>query len=209
MFCSKCGAAVPEGASFCSACGQPMGGPQPIVAAPPAFTPPPPVPIPSPQVAVGQPAAVPQPQRAYAGFWLRFVAYIIDAVILQVVFGFVIGIFAVPLGIASMGHDPAQIFAALAPLLGLLILGSLAGQWIYFAWMESSSWQGTLGKKALGLEVTDLWGRRITFGRATARFFSKIVSSLTFLIGYIMAGFTEKKQALHDMIAGSLVLRKV
>jgi uncharacterized RDD family membrane protein YckC len=75
--------------------------------------------------------------------------------------------------------------------------------------MESSAWQGTLGKKALGLTVTDLEGRRISFGRATGRYFAKIISTLILCIGYMMAGFTERKQALHDMIAGTLVLRKL
>jgi uncharacterized RDD family membrane protein YckC len=76
--------------------------------------------------------------------------------------------------------------------------------------MEASARQGTLGKIALGLFVTDLEGRRITFARATGRFFAKIVTGLIpFFIGYIMAGFTEKRQALHDMIAGCLVLKKV
>jgi uncharacterized RDD family membrane protein YckC len=81
--------------------------------------------------------------------------------------------------------------------------------WLYYALLESSAWQGTLGKKALGLEVTDLQGRRIGFGRASGRFFAKFISVLTLFIGFIMAGFTERKQALHDMIAGCLVIRKV
>jgi len=79
--------------------------------------------------------------------------------------------------------------------------------WIYEAAMESSSKQATLGKMALGLKVTDEQGRRISFGRATARYFSKIISGMILLIGYIMAGFTARKQALHDMIAGTLVTR--
>jgi uncharacterized RDD family membrane protein YckC len=75
--------------------------------------------------------------------------------------------------------------------------------------MESSSHQGTLGKMALGLIVTDLEGRRINFARASGRYFAKIITGLIPLgIGYMMAGFTEKKQALHDMIASCLVLRK-
>ena len=77
--------------------------------------------------------------------------------------------------------------------------------WLYYALFESSSWQATPGKSLLGLYVTDLQGRPITFARATIRHFAKIISSLTFLVGYILAGFTEKKQALHDMIASCLV----
>jgi uncharacterized RDD family membrane protein YckC len=73
--------------------------------------------------------------------------------------------------------------------------------------MESSSRQATVGKMTLGLKVTDLAGRRISFARASGRYFAKYVSSMTLLIGYIMAGFTERKQALHDIIAGTLVIR--
>jgi len=91
----------------------------------------------------------------------------------------------------------------------LVVLLLIALQWLYFAAMESSDRQATFGKGAMSLQVTDLTGRRLTFGHATGRFFAKIISGLIPLgIGYIMAGFTEKKQALHDMIAGSLVLRK-
>ena len=74
--------------------------------------------------------------------------------------------------------------------------------------MESSVNQGTIGKMALNLKVTDLNGERISFGRATGRFFAKYISSITLLIGYIMAAFTERKQALHDMIAGTYVIKK-
>ncbi len=96
--------------------------------------------------------------------------------------------------------------------MGWFILGGIVMlilQWLYFAWMESSEHQATLGKMALGLIVTDLNDQRISFGRATGRFFAKIITNYTFFIGYIMAGFTEKKQALHDMIASTLVLRKI
>src|SRR5947199_10802714 len=79
--------------------------------------------------------------------------------------------------------------------------------WLYEAGMLSSSYQATLGKMALGLKVIDLEGRRISFARATGRHFAKVLSAIMLLIGFIMAGFTERKQALHDMIAGTLVIR--
>jgi uncharacterized RDD family membrane protein YckC len=75
--------------------------------------------------------------------------------------------------------------------------------WLYWAAMESSPWQATLGKRMLGLAVTDLEGRRVSFVRASGRYFGKIV-----FVGFIMVAFTAKKQALHDMIAGCLVVRK-
>ncbi len=80
--------------------------------------------------------------------------------------------------------------------------------WLYFALMESSSRQATLGKMLVGIMVTDLDGGRISFGRATGRHFAMILSALTCYIGFVMAAFTERKQALHDMIAGTLVVRK-
>jgi len=79
--------------------------------------------------------------------------------------------------------------------------------WLYDALMTSSSKQGTLGKIVFRLKVVDLNGARISFARATGRFFAKILSGMILNIGYIMAGFTERKQALHDMIAGTFVLR--
>jgi uncharacterized RDD family membrane protein YckC len=81
--------------------------------------------------------------------------------------------------------------------------------WIYYASLESSTWQATLGKKILGLKVTDLEGNRISFGRASGRFFGKILSGMILGIGFLMAGFTERKQALHDIVAGCLVLRQL
>ena len=74
--------------------------------------------------------------------------------------------------------------------------------------MESSSNQATVGKMALGIQVTDLEGNRISFGKALGRNLAKIISALIFYIGFIMAAFTAKKQALHDMIAGTLVVKK-
>jgi uncharacterized RDD family membrane protein YckC len=81
--------------------------------------------------------------------------------------------------------------------------------WIYYALLESSVWQATIGKKLLGLRVTDLAGNRISFARASGRFFGKILSGMILGIGFLMAGFTQRKQALHDILAGCLVLRQL
>jgi uncharacterized RDD family membrane protein YckC len=103
--------------------------------------------------------------------------------------------------------DPAVI-AAMASSIALLVAGSILGSWLYSAYFESSEWQATVGKKILNLMVTDLQGNRISFARASGRFFAKFVTALIPCgIGYILAGFTDKKQALHDMIASCLVLR--
>ena len=233
MFCSKCGVSVPAGATFCSNCGQPVAGysvgqanpgetAEPAVATPVSTSSPADTyaATPSPPVQTWQPPVAIQPTSTvgYAGFWLRFVAAIIDGLILLAVrkilflpFGIRTGMGMGMGGIFRGGRQP-QDFSALMPMLGLMfriaIISALI-QWLYFSLMESSVWQATLGKKALGLTVTDLEGRRISFGRATGRYFAKILSTLTIGIGYLMAGFTAKKQALHDMIAGTLVLRKL
>jgi uncharacterized RDD family membrane protein YckC len=85
------------------------------------------------------------------------------------------------------------------------IAAAIAIGWAYKAGMESSRYQASLGKMAMRLKVTDLDGSPISFGRATARYFSKYLSLVAFGIGYLMVGFDEQKQGLHDRIAGTLV----
>nr|MDF9459209.1 RDD family protein [Bacillus pumilus] len=88
------------------------------------------------------------------------------------------------------------------------ILIGIVLTWLYYAIMEASKLQGTLGKMALGIKVTKVTGEKITFGRATGRFFAKVFLSPILCIGYIIAFFTEKKQALHDLIASTIVVKK-
>ncbi|WP_423824674.1 RDD family protein [Salinibacter ruber] len=83
----------------------------------------------------------------------------------------------------------------------------LAG-WLYLAGFESSDYQATPGKLALGIKVSDLEERPVGLGRATGRHFGKILSTVVLFIGFIIAGMTEKKQALHDIMAGCLVINK-
>ncbi|GIW92748.1 MAG: RDD family protein [Pirellulaceae bacterium] len=141
----------------------------------------------------------------YAGFWLRFVAAILDGLILYAA--------SLPLimlrwlvigedGEADLYVDPSKAWIDLS-----FNCVSIVIYWLYFALLESSAWQATLGKRALGLVVTDLDGNRISFARATGRHFAKILSGCL-LIGYLMAAFTERKQALHDIVAGCLVIKK-
>ena len=107
-----------------------------------------------------------------------------------------------------MPMSPEELIPLMRGLFDIFFIRTVLN-WLYYALLESSAWQATLGKKALGLEVTDMQGARISFGRATGRFFAKIISSIILCIGFIMIGFTEKKQGLHDMIAGTLVIRKL
>ncbi len=146
----------------------------------------------------------------YAGFWLRFVAIIIDLIIttvanyaVQIPLMLVLGVTGGG-GMGGGGRPGPVIY------IGMLFswLVSVSIPWLYFAYMESSAKQATLGKMALGLTVTDLQGQRLSFGRATGRYFGKVLSGLILCIGYMMAGWTERKQALHDMMAGTLVVKR-
>jgi uncharacterized RDD family membrane protein YckC len=142
----------------------------------------------------------------YAGFWWRFLAAFLDGIILQIVSimsGLVIGL-ALGLTLGTLGLD-RQIVQALCGLAGGAM--GIVVAWLYHALLESSEKQATLGKMICKIRVIDLEGQRISFMRATGRYFSKFISAVILLIGYIMAGFTEKKQALHDLIAGTLVIR--
>ncbi|MCF8242877.1 MAG: RDD family protein [Melioribacteraceae bacterium] len=162
----------------------------------------------------------------YAGFWRRFVALIIDELIIGavqfilffpfwIIFGF--SIFALDDGdefkkytsTIFTGYDDEVSVAAITILVFVIvamIIVSVIVKWLYYALMESSTKQATLGKMALGIKVTDTLGNRISFGKATGRYFGKILSGLILNIGYIMAAFTEKKQALHDILANCLVI---
>jgi uncharacterized RDD family membrane protein YckC len=111
----------------------------------------------------------------------------------------------------EMEFDPEnpESTAMAAAMMGGMVLAGIAttvAGWLYFALMESSAKGATLGKRALGIKVTDMSGNRISFGRATGRYFGKIVSGVILYIGFLMAGFTQQKQALHDIMASCLVV---
>jgi uncharacterized RDD family membrane protein YckC len=157
-----------------------------------------------PMLAAPVPGIPPQGPMVCAGFWRRFAAALIDGVVMFFPFcvvGFVM-IFILRLAGAKHGYDPTLAIAVTWPLVTILLVSS------YFVFLESSLWQATLGKMALGLYVSDIEGHRLTLGRAMSRTLAKCVSSLTLGVGYLLCGFTKKKQALHDMIASSLVLRR-
>ena len=213
MYCSKCGSVIAETVAVCPVCGQPQGT---------GFVPPAPPLLQPTGPAQVTPHWQPAPVVAYAGFWLRFVAYLLDSLILGVPIVIIVLIILLSTGFAGFLHNlpnppsppsPDDVANAIGAgfVLGIVLVSLLAviGVWLYYAGFESSSWQATPGKKVLNLTVTDLFGARISFGRATGRFFAKIITELIPLkIGYILAGITERKQALHDMIASTLVLRR-
>jgi len=226
-FCSSCGSQVDQDTRFCHKCGQPVAGAAPLAPAPLA----PPAtyaaqPSAAPQIYAGPsvPAYVPAPPH-FAGFWLRVAASLIDGLILTIPSGIAgFGIIMMMGGFAALAakfpqiQDPNQLTANLpalvSALLGLIFLlfaVTTIIQWLYFAMMESSSKQGTIGKIILNVYVTDMNGQRISFGRASGRFFTKVgMGFVPFgFVGYILAGFTDRKQALEDFVASTLVMRKV
>ncbi len=139
----------------------------------------------------------------YAGFWRRSAAMGIDGFLLGFIQAIVNIIMIASIGAAGEGNEGAAI-----GIVGVVSLLTFVGMWLYFALMESSAKQATLGKMLVGIVVTDTNGNRVSFGKASGRFFGKIVSSIILMIGYLMAAFTERKQALHDIMAGCLVIRK-
>jgi len=160
MFCPKCGKQNDNRtALYCQACGATL-------------------------VAQAVPQTVSE-TGVYAGFWIRFVAAIIDALIISVGAGLVA-----------------------AGTLGGGFLVGLVGPWLYEAFMLSSDWQATVGKRAMSIAVTGYDGGRISFARATGRHFAKYISGFLLGIGFIMVAFTERKQGLHDMIAETLVVHR-
>jgi len=133
----------------------------------------------------------------FAGFWIRFVAVIIDGILVAIAQGLVVALVVAPW--RGMASDAGLIGAQ---LLGLVIA------WVYSAGFESSRWRATPGKRVLGLRVAgaDAY-ERISFLRATGRFFARFLSWMLLMIGYLMQPFTARRQALHDMIAGTVVVR--
>jgi uncharacterized RDD family membrane protein YckC len=163
MICPNCGKQSDDRAKYCQACGLSF---QPAAA--------------SRQSAVSTATAV-----SYASVWARFVALVIDAIIVAVASGLVT-----------------------AGTFGAGVVVTFIGPWLYEAFMLSSEWQATVGKRAMNMVVTGVDGTRISFARATGRHFAKYLSAFILGVGFIMAFFTAKKQALHDLIAETLVVNR-
>jgi uncharacterized RDD family membrane protein YckC len=202
IFCSKCGAQNSGTAQTCQNCGVTLSSSlAPSQAAAPARA-----------YAAAPPVAY-APPSIYGGFWIRLLAHLIDHAILGAVAAPLFFITVLP-SIIRIAHQaerdqepsPELIIAIVSSALVYIAL-AFVGQWLYEALLTSSSWQGTIGKRVLRLKVVDEAGNRIGFGRATGRFFAKILSSMFFCIGFIIIGFTERKTGLHDMLAGTKVMK--
>ena len=153
--------------------------------------------------------------KPYAGFWKRFAAYLIDGVVLAIpmliLFGCLIAYFiSAAGGINAFEHmeDNFALEIRLRQCMALLQLIMIVGPMLYFSWMESSKLQASLGKMMLGIKVVDDNGQRLTFWRSLGRNAGKFISSWILSIGYLMAGVTRKKQALHDKMANAYVVDK-
>jgi uncharacterized RDD family membrane protein YckC len=183
MFCSHCGAAIVDGARFCASCGSA------VQVAPSGVT--------APSHATTTSAVT---LRHYAGFWRRFAALFIDGLIVAACSVIV----AIAFGVLAMIGSSEFTTGAV----GGYYLASFVIQWLYFALSEASPHQATIGKRALEIYVADAAGQRISFGRATGRVFAKWLNALTLGIGWLMAAFTSEKRALHDYVAGTIVLTR-
>jgi len=204
VFCSKCGAQNFATAQSCQKCGGGLSvglAPMPRAVPAQAYAT-------APAVAY---AAV--PTSRYGGFWLRLLAHLIDHVILGAIAAPLFFMLVLPsiirvINEAERNREPSpELIIAIVSSIFIYVVLAFVGQWLYEALLTSSSWQATLGKRVLQLKVTDEFGNRIGFGRATGRFFAKIVSSMFFCIGFIMVGLTDRKRGLHDMLAGTLVMK--
>jgi len=144
----------------------------------------------------------------YAGFWRRMAALMIDSLVVTIAYYVVLVVAMIAFGIgmadAFKGDSPSP--GGIAVLLAAVYFTYPIISGLYYVGLESSSTQATLGKMAVGIKVTDDDGRRMSRGRALGRWASHLLSYLTFYIGYIMAGFTERKRGLHDMVASTLVV---
>lgn len=152
-------------------------------------------------------------QNVYASFWRRLVAFMIDSIIVafpsMILSGVGAALFA-PKILSAMNANPSPesisaLFSAYGFIMVLNVVSALFF-WLYYAFMESSAKQATLGKMAMGIKVVDEKGQRISFARATGRTFSKIISYTILYFGFFMAAFTKKRQALHDLIATTYVV---
>ncbi|MEP7133016.1 MAG: RDD family protein [Acidobacteriota bacterium] len=179
----------------------------PVEPTPPA-NPAPELPAPPPAAAVPVTAmpAIAVPAVSYAGFWIRAAAAVIDCLIVLLLWFATDAMIRLSAGVpvsplwkessdATIGLNCAENFV------------ELVVWWLYVALSESSEAQATIGKRALRLRVTDTVGRRISFARASSRNFAKILSSLILFVGFVMAAFTRRKQALHDLMAETVVLK--
>ncbi|MDY6833238.1 MAG: RDD family protein [Chloroflexota bacterium] len=186
MFCPRCGNPSDSTARFCQVCGTSL----PLIEAEATAY----------QTHTQDPFLTSNVSShvQYAGFWRRLVAWVIDYFVSYVIM--IIIAFSAGMMMGLSGYSDDSLFE----FIGFIV--AIITPWLYWSIMESSSKRATFGKMAMGIIVTDYQGNKISFGRATARYWAKILSALIFCIGFFMAGFTAKKQGLHDIVTECLVV---
>jgi uncharacterized RDD family membrane protein YckC len=147
----------------------------------------------------------PEQEVVYAGFWRRFVAVILDGLILMVPGELISMAIKIP-WLSQLDAGTSPVLAAVLAFVSSFI--SLGIDWLYFAFMESGHRQASVGKMALGLKVTNEAGGRITFGQATGRYFGRILSGIILFIGYFMNLWDPRRQTLHDKMSHTLVIKE-
>jgi uncharacterized RDD family membrane protein YckC len=177
MLCPKCGTTNPDGAKFCISCQCSLDS--------------------IPDAAASAPGEV-----LYAGFWERFAALFIDNILLAVMTIPVFVVIGTIAGLTGAGN-PSSLDALIIAAYLLPLLLSAA----YFILMESGMQGSTFGKRLLKLRVVDTGGNRIGKGRALGRWLAHALSYITLYIGFFIQPFTAKKQALHDMVSGTAVVK--
>ena len=194
MHCSRCGMDVPDTAGMCPRCGRAAGGGNADLAV---------ATLDPPHLARGGRAVAAAPRGRYAGFLRRVAAAMLDGVIYTLLLVPLIVVFGVLAGPwLSQGTEPSP---------GIVLLyyaASWALGWLYYASQHASRHQATFGKRALRIKVVTLDGRRLTFAHASGRYLAYLVAGFTFGIGYVIAAFTRRRQALHDMMAKTLVVSR-
>ena len=158
----------------------------------------------------------------HAGFWIRFIAAIIDLILLVVPFAVFVSFFAAGMGISNpffnhrAGTPLNETLTQWGPTYLFICLCFFAAEsWLYFALSESSRWHATLGKRLLGLYVADAAGKPVDFWRASLRFCGgrllahvPVLGGYYFVIDCLCVGLTPSKRAIHDILSGCLVLRE-
>lgn len=212
MECQRCGQAAPEGARFCASCGA-------LLDLPAATEPPAPVAFAAPEGAAAEvppafaeqafapaalepalpPATPPAPAMDYAGFWRRLTGMLVDALLLF----FPEAILRVLLGLPVLSYEDEWSDSRVLLAEGTTFVMAV----LYCSLLECSAAQGSLGQQLLGIRVTDVRGRRIGFGRAVGRQFGKILSLLLCCFGYLFQLWNHRRQTLHDMMSGCVVVR--
>jgi uncharacterized RDD family membrane protein YckC len=152
----------------------------------------------------------------YGGFWLRFVAYFIDSIIVGIPLGILATILMALMGgsmvaLTRLGANPTpeETLAAVMPMFGAMAMLGLLSTVVYCSYEAFFlvKYGATPGKMAMGLKVVRPDGSGIQVGRAIGRYFSKVLSGLIMYIGFIMIGFDAEKRALHDMICDTRVIK--